>query len=163
MEDRFSAKTTNPDTGFTKKEMKFIHIAREVMPPPVLKEFLTKDITLLRFIEEVIQDINYVPPLSNYDINNIPEFFDTIVILGVQFYSNLWLKQKWALQDLNVSDGGFQINFGRVEKLSTVEKSFLDLYTEKTKNVKRNQLHALVLGSPRMSSQLGNFVRMTLR
>ena len=111
----------------------------------------------------VVADVNYVPPLTAYDVATIPAFFDTIIILGVQFYTNLWMKSKWSMQDINVNDGGFTIAYNRVEKLSTVEKSFLDLYTEKTKNVKRNQLHALVLGSPRMSNQLGNFIRLTLR
>jgi hypothetical protein len=162
MAERFNAKNTQP-TGFTARETDLIQISKDIMPPPVLKEFLTKDVTLLRFIELVVADINYVPPLTAYEVATIPKFFDAVIILGTQFYTNLWMKQKWALNDLSVSDGGFTINYGRVEKLSTVEKSYLDLYTEKTKNIKRNQLHALVLGAPRFNNSLGSFVRLNLR
>lgn len=163
MVDRLVIGYTSPNTGFTQREIDLITKCKIVMPPPVSKEFADKDIVIRAFIQEVVADINYVPPLTAYSVENIGTFFDTIIVLGVQFYTNLWLKQKWSLQDLSVSDGGFTINYGRVEKIGTVEKTFYDLYTNKTKAVKMNQLNALVLGTPRFGSTLGTFIRMSLR
>jgi hypothetical protein len=163
MPDRLIIGYTNPLTGFTAREIDLITKCKIVMPLPVSKEFADKDIVIRAFIQEVVSDINYTPPLTAYEIENITPFFDTIIVLGVQFYTTLFLKQKWMLQDLSTSEGGLTINYDRVTKLSIVEKSFLDLYTEKTKNVKRNQLNALTLGTPRFSSNLSTFVRLSLR
>lgn len=163
MTDRLNFGQDYPNTGYTSRELDLITKVKTQMPPPVIKEFLKNDTLILAWIQDVISDINYFPPLTNYEINTIPPFMDTIIVLGSMFYSSLWLKFKWSLQDITTNEGGLTINYGRVEKLSIVEKSFLDLYMQKAKTVKLNQMNALSLGSPRFSSALGTFIRLSLR
>ena len=152
----------NEALGFTPREIYLINECKQVMSKPFYMEYENNDEAILRFINLVVMDINYVPPLTAYEVNSIPPFFDAIIILGTQFYSMLFLAQKWTMNDFSYNEGGISLSFDRVDKISKVQEKFFELYRDKTKNVKINQLNALTLATPRMSNQLGMFIRLAI-
>lgn len=158
-----NANPTSPRTGFTQREADLIHQCKLVMSKSFQKEFANDDEKILAFINLVVADINYVPPLTDYTLETISPFFDTIINLGVQMYATLILAQKWSLEDISYNDGGFTLTLDRVSKLSSVQEKFYKLYTDKTTAVKRNQFNAVVLGTPRYANSLGMFIRLALR
>ena len=162
MDRRFPQQNQSPSTGFTEREIELINKVRAVMPPPFLKEY-TDDYKILAFIQLVVDDINYQPPLTDYLVATIPPFFDTVIVLGTMAYTQLFLQAKWSLNDLAYSDGGFTINYDRVNKIGTAYGNFLKLYQDKTKAIKYNQLNTMVLATPRYANQLGTFVRLAIR
>jgi hypothetical protein len=152
-----------PLTSFTQRENDLITLVKTVMSPPFFAEFKNDNNRILGWINLVVGDIDYVAPLTDYDANTIPTYFDTAVVLGTQFYSMLFMEQKWSVQDISTSDGGFSIVYDRVSKISGPCKIFQDLYEKKVLSIKRNQMYHLVLGSPRLSGSLGMLVRMATR
>jgi len=147
---------------FTPREIQLVRDCKQVMSKPFYIEYQNDDERILAFIKLVVGDINYVPPLTDYNINTIPPFFDTAIILGTQMYSMLFLAQKWTMNDFSYNEGGITFTFDRVGSISKVQEKFLELYKEKVQNIKRNQLHALTLGTPRYANQLGTFIRLAI-
>lgn len=148
--------------GFTPREIQLVRDCKQIMSKPFYMEYLNDDERVLAFIKLVVGDINYVPPLTDYDVNSIPLFFDTAIILGTQMYSMLFLAQKWTMNDFSYNEGGISLTFNRVDTISKIQEKFYELYKEKVQNIKRNQLHAITLGTPRYSNQLGTFIRLAI-
>ena len=148
--------------GFTTREIELLNQCKQVMPKPFLLEYANDDLKLLSFIQTVCGDINYTPPLTGYLVNSIPNFFDTIIVLGTQFYAQLFLAMKWSMNDFTYNEGGISINFDRVGKLTATSKMFAELYQKKTADVKKNQFNYLVLGTNRYNAQLATFIRLAV-
>ncbi len=73
------------ETGLTQNEYRLLAQCKAIIPDSFKRE--ADDWRILAFIKVVIDDINYIPPLTGYTIENFPPFMDTIVVLGV----NAWI------------------------------------------------------------------------
>lgn len=151
--------TSSPKTGFTEREIELLNKCKKVLPPPFLAEWQDDDLKILSFIQLVVDDINYEPPLSGYLVNTLPVFLDTIVVLGAQMYAMLFMAAKWTMNDITLNEGGVNLTIERTSKLTGVQEKFLKLYEDKKRSVKRNQMFVKVLGTPRYGANLAMLVR----
>jgi len=158
--------TPSDKVGRTQREYEILKKMKLILPKPFLEHEDSEEILndkLLAYADLVIDDINYVHPQTGYSISNFPNGLDTILFLGMNAYSALFMQAKWTLNDISYTDNGFSVTLGRVEKLNTSYKNFLELYEKKTQQVKDGMLfnNIIALGTPRYQNQLGQFVRAT--
>lgn len=152
-------------TGYTAREYEILEKVKLILPAPFLEhesDEITLDKKILAYAELVINDINYVPPATAYTLQNFPAALDTILILGINAFTMLFMQAKWTMNDFSYTDNGLSLSLDRVEKLDRAYKNFYDLYKQKTIDVK-NQLMLdgiVVLGTPRYTNMLGNFIRV---
>lgn len=153
------------NTGFTQRELEILDKIKIVMPKPFIdveQDKVLLDKKLLAYAQLVIDDINYYPPMTGFTIFNFPRFLDTILVLGVQTYTNLFMQMKWTMNDFSYTDNGLSLNIDRVNKLGTSFENFYKIYMEKVKMYKHNiPLNTIVLASPRYQNILGQFIRAT--
>jgi hypothetical protein len=156
---------SQPDTSLTKRNYEILDKIYTVMPKPFYDVEANKDIRdkkMLAYAQLVIDDFNYYPPLTCYTLLDWPPALDTILVLGCQMYTTLFMMMKWTMNDFSYTDNGLSLSLDRVTKLGTAQEKFVELYKEKIKQIKHNlPIGTVVLGVPRYQNMLGQFLRAT--
>lgn len=155
-----AAPSPEHSTGYTERQYELLTKCKAVIPKSFLRE--ADDPKILAYIQLVVDDVNYVPPLTDYLVENIPPFFDTIIVLGANAYTLLFQMQKWSLEDFTYTNNGLTVTLDRVAKIKSPYDEFFKLYMDKTKGVKRNRMSKMVLATPRNQHMLGQFLKITL-
>lgn len=159
-----------PETGLTQIEVRILQKIKGVLPLPFLnKEAFGDDNDIetnrriLSYADLVIDNMNWVQPVTGYSVKYFPKELDGTLILGVNAFTALFMQMKWTMNDFSYTDNGFSISLDRVTKLGTSYSNLLKLYQDQVINIK-NYLWSqsvIVLGTPRYQNQLGQFVRAT--
>jgi hypothetical protein len=117
------------------------------------------------FIDMVIGDLNWWPPYTGYNLDNLPPQYDVIVKYGVSVFATLFLQSTYALQDFGWSDAGLSLQLDRVSKLDQSYKNVLEMYKQMVQNSKKWEIvrmGGLGLNTPRYQSQIGQFLKIAL-
>jgi hypothetical protein len=159
-----------PETGLTAIEIRILQKVKNVLPLPFLNREAFGDIDdvamnrrILGYIDLVIDNMNWVQPVTGYTIKYFPQDLDGTLVLGVNAFTAMFMQLKWTMNDFSYTDNGFSISLDRVTKLGTSYANLLKLYQDQVVNIK-NYLWSqsvIVLGTPRYQNQLGQFVRAT--
>ena len=159
-----------PETGLTATEIRILQKVRNVLPKPFLNKEAFGDIDdismnrrILSYVDLVINDMNWVHPVTGYSVRSFPEGLDGTLVLGVNAFTALFMQLKWTLNDVSYTDNGFSITLDRVGKLNSSYENMLKLYQGQVLNIK-NYLWSqsiIALGTPRYQNVLGQFVRAT--
>jgi hypothetical protein len=145
------------------KQLRIVNQCKMLMPPSFIIN--SNDTRIAAFIDLVIGDFNMWPPMTGYDLSNLPAQYETIVKFGVEVFTLLFLQQTWTLQDFGWSDGGISLNLDRVTKIDTAYKNSLEMYKNIILNAKKYEIIAMGgrgIGSPRYQSQIGQFLKIAL-
>jgi hypothetical protein len=145
---------------YTARETVLLEKCKLVVPP----EFITtsSDEKILVYIDLVINDINWCPPMTNYNRNSIPD--NMIVIMGTAYFSQLFKQMSATLEDFNYNDSGLTVQIDQVGKINVAIERIMKVYVTQTEYMKKHLLcgEFAGLGSPRYQSQLSQFIKIAL-
>lgn len=147
----------------TEKQERLIRESKILLPPSFIIN--CGDERISAFIDMVIGDINWWPPFTGYNIDNLPPSYEPIVKYGVSVFATLFLQSTYALQDFGWSDAGLSLQLDRVQKLDSSYKNILDMYKTMAQNAKKYEIvkmGGLGLSTPRYNSQIGQFLKIAM-
>ena len=109
--------------------------ARTVMSEYFNNKF--EDDTLIGLMQLVLDEINYVTPMTYYSLCDAPRHWGSAIIVGLKFFLLLSLQETLALKDFNYSDSGLSLTINRVQNLEVPIKTVRKMFEQMSWNLKK--------------------------
>ncbi len=134
-----------------------------IMPPNFIIN--VGDERIRAFMDMVIGDMNWWPPYTGYNIDNLPPSYEPILKYGTQMFAMMFMQQMYTLQDFDWTDAGLSLRLDRVGKIDQAYKNVLEFYKQMIQNAKKHEILEVGgrgLSTPRYQSQIGQFLKIAL-
>lgn len=109
--------------------------ARTVMSEYFNNKF--EDDTLVGLMQLVLDEINYVTPMTYYSLCDAPKHWGSAIIVGLKFFLLLSLQETLAMKDFNYSDNGLSLTINRVQNLEVPIKTVRKMFEQMAWNLKK--------------------------
>lgn len=135
---------------------------KAVMPEIFLAH--TSDEKIKGFLQLVLDDLNYFPPMTNYSLENLPKLYESVLVFGCHLFACLFWQMGASLQDFDFSDNGLTVRVDQVGKLSTSIEKLSVTYLRMLENIKKREVFRAARGlqTPRYHSALSQFLKIAL-
>lgn len=135
--------------------------ARTVMSEYFNNKF--EDDTLVELMKIVLDEINYVTPMTYYSLCNAPKHWGSAIIVGLKFFLLLSLQETLSLKDFNYSDNGLSLTVNRVQNLDVPIKTIRTMFERIAWNLKKPIIlrqGPKMLTTPRYQASVSGFMRV---
>ena len=148
--------------AYTTRELLILEKSKLIVPEGFF--YGASDEKILAYADLVVNDMNWWPPVTNYDRNSLPDAWFWIMITGMSYFAQLFKQMEATLQDFNYNDNGLSVNVDQVGKISTAQANMLKIYSQQIEWMKKSLLLKMGegLGTPRFQSQIGQFLKIAL-
>jgi hypothetical protein len=148
--------------AFTERETLILEKVKLMMPSDFIAS--ASDEKILGFVDMVVNDANWFPPLTNYTRETFPDSWLMTIVLGCAYFAQLFKQMEATLQDFNYNDNGLSVQVDQVGKLNTALERILKAYGQQVEFMKKSMIAQMGagLGTPRFQSQIGQFIKIAL-
>lgn len=134
--------------------------ARTVMSQYFNNKF--DDDTLVGLMQLVLDEINYITPMTYYSLCDAPKHWGSAILVGLKFFLLLSLQETLAMRDFSYSDQGLSLTLNRVSNLEVPIKTTRAMFEKQSWNLKKPYI--LCMGPKLMTYQrYGNTVSGFMR
>lgn len=109
--------------------------ARTIMSEYFNKKF--EDDTLVELMRIVLDEINYITPMTHFSLCNAPKHWGSAILVGLKFFLLLSLQETLALKDFNYNDNGLSLTVNRVQNLEIPIKTVRKMFEQQAWNLKK--------------------------
>lgn len=135
--------------------------ARTVMSQYFNNKF--DDDTLVGLMQLVLDEINYITPMTYYSLCDAPKHWGSAILVGLKFFLLLSLQETLALKDFNYSDNGLSLTINRVQNLEVPIKTVRKMFEQQSWNLKKPIILTQgpkMLTTPRYQQAISGFMRV---
>lgn len=135
--------------------------ARTVMSQYFNNKF--DDDTLVGLMQLVLDEINYITPMTYYSLCDAPKHWGSAILVGLKFFLLLSLQETLALKDFNYSDNGLSLTINRVQNLEVPIKTVRKMFEQMGWNLKKVIIlrqGPKMLTTPRYQQAISGFMRV---
>lgn len=135
--------------------------ARTVMSEYFNNKF--EDDTIVELMHLVLDEINYVTPMTYYSLCDAPKHWGSALIVGLKFFLLLSLQETLALKDFNYSDQGLSLTINRVQNLEVPIKTTRAMFEKIAWDLKKPYILRMgpkMLTTPRYQQTISGFMRV---
>ena len=136
---------------YTPREREYIHILRTLLKDYPDDNMLTlnhlveqdrgerwSDQQLLVYINQGIADVNNEPPLTNYNIENLPDTWQSCCMNGALIFALIAETIKQSGETFSYSDNGLSLSIDVASKYQGVASTLLSAYTTQKQTLKKS-------------------------
>lgn len=148
------------DTMISGNEL--IEEARTVISPYFLNASKITDDQILSLCKIVLDELNYITPITNYDLCTAPRSWKSAILVGLHVFVLLAAQTALGLKEFNYSDNGLSLQLNRIQNLDIPLKMYRPIFESMAWNIKKSLIfkNIYALGYPRYQMAVSSFLRV---
>lgn len=139
-----------------------IEEARTIISPYFLNASKITDDQLLSLCKIVLDELNYITPITNYDLCTVPKSWKSAILVGLHVFVLLAAQTALGLKEFNYSDQGLSLQLNRIQNLDIPLKMYRPIFESMAWNIKKSLIfkNVFALGYPRYQMAVSSFLRV---
>lgn len=139
-----------------------IEEARTIISPYFLNSSKITDDQILGLCRIVLDELNYITPITNYDLCTAPHSWRSAILVGLHVFVLLAAQTALGLKEFNYSDNGLSLQLNRIQNLDIPLKMYRPIFESMAWNIKKSMIfrNVFALGYPRYQQAVSSFLRI---
>lgn len=139
-----------------------IEEARTLISPYFLNASKITDDQIVSLCNIVLDEINYITPMTNYSLCNAPHSWKSAILVGLHVFTLLAVQTSLGLKEFSYNDNGLSLQLNRIQNLDTPLKMYRPIFESMAWNIKKSLIfkNVFALGYPRYQMAVSSFLRV---
>lgn len=139
-----------------------IEEARTIISPYFLNSSKITDDQILGLCRIVLDELNYITPITNYDLCTAPHSWRSAILVGLHVFVLLAAQTALGLKEFNYNDNGLSLQLNRIQNLDIPLKMYRPIFESMAWNIKKSMIfrNVFALGYPRYQQAVSSFLRI---